>query len=249
VTNGLQNRMNGWRKRIGYISPTVLETIVHDFFRFAPPGIGFVGITSAIGGWAKDQFEMALNEVVEDAKYLAVRKVDYIIHAGTPLIVQRGKGADIELISRIREATGLESTTSIRSQILAMQQLGIRRVAFASPYPEDVQRQTIDFLRAHDFEIVKEASMNVGFMALQDVPPHEIYRFAGNVLRAAPDADGLYIPCPQWQVQEAVEAIERDFGKPVVAGDPADFWAAFRALGIRDRIEGYGRLLRSLSEG
>jgi maleate cis-trans isomerase len=246
--NPFQNTMNGWRKRIGYISPTVLETIVHDFFAFAPPGIGFVGITSAIGGWAKNEFERALAKTVEDAKYLAVRKVDYVIHAGAPLIVQRGKGADVELISRIREATGLESTTSIRSAILAFQHLGLRRIAFASPYPEDVQHNTINFLRAHDFQVVKEASMNVGFMALQDVPPHEIYRFAGSVLKAAPDADGLYIPCPQWQVQEAVEAIERDFGKPVIAGDPADFWAAFRALGIRDRIEGYGKLLRSLSE-
>jgi maleate cis-trans isomerase len=244
----LPNTMNGWRKRIGYISPTVLETIAHDFFRFAPPGIGFVGITSAIGGWAKDEFERALSKTVEDAKYLAVRKVNYVIHAGAPLIVQRGKGADVELISRIRQATGLESTTSIRSAILAFQHLGVRRVAIASPYPEDVQRHTVNFLRAHEFTVVKEASMNVGFMTLQEVPPHEIYRFAGSVLAAAPDAEALYVPCPQWQAQEAVEAIERDFGRPVVAGDPADFWAAFRALGIRDRIEGYGKLLRSLSE-
>jgi len=68
----------------------------------------------------------------------------------------------------------------------------------------------------------------VGMFSLQEVPPHEIYRFAGSVLAAAPDADGLYVPCPQWQAQEAVEAIERDFGKPVIAGDPA----ATRVVGV-----------------
>src|SRR5256885_11964838 len=99
--NPFPNTMNGWRKRIGYISPTVLETIAHDFFRFAPLGIGFVGITSAIGGWAEDEIERALAETVEDCKYLAVSKENYAIHAGAPLIVQRGKDAVVELISRI----------------------------------------------------------------------------------------------------------------------------------------------------
>ena len=92
------------------------------------------------------------------------------------------------------------------------------------------------------------ASMNLGFRLLQDVHPQVIYKFGRDMMAAAPDADGLYKPCHQWQVQEVVEALEHDTGKPVIAGDPADWWQAFFALGIRDRIEGCGRLLRSLSE-
>lgn len=241
-------RMNGWRKRIGYISPSILETTAHDFFRFAPTGVGLVGITSNIETWGKEHFETALARLVKDATSLATRKVDYIIYAGVPLLVARGKGADLELISSIRKATGLESTTSIRAALEAMDWFGVRRIALATPYPAEVQRLTVQFLRAHDIEVIKEASMDVGFRELQDVPPHKIYAFGRQVFEAAPGAEALYIPCPQWQVQEAVEAIEQDIGKPVIAGDPADFWSAFRALGIRDRIEGCGRLLRSLSE-
>jgi maleate cis-trans isomerase len=241
-------RMNGWRKRIGFISPSILETTVHDFFRFAPTGIGHVGITSNIETWGKDHFEGALARLVEDATSLATRRVDYIIYAGVPLLVARGKGADLELIEAIRKATGLPSTTSVRSALNAFDRMGMRRIVLATPYPDEVQRQTLAFLRAHDIEVLKEASMNVGFRVLQDVHPGEIYRFAREVLAGAPSADGIYIPCPQWQVQEIVEALEQDTGKPVIAGDPADWWAAFDALGIHDRIEGCGRLLRSLSE-
>ena len=241
-------RMNGWRKRIGFISPSIIETTIHDFMRFAPPGIGHVGITSNIQTWGRDHFEGALARLVEDANSLATRRVDYIIYAGVPLLVARGKGADLELIEAIGKATGLPSTTSIRSALDAFDRMGMRRIVLASPYPDEVQRQTLTFLRAHDIEVVKEAAMNVGFRVLQDVHPQTIYQFGRDMLAAAPDADGIYMPCHQWQVQEVVEALEHDTGKTVITGDPADWWAAFRALGIRDRIEGCGRLLRSLSE-
>ena len=239
---------NGWRKRIGYISPSVHETTMHDFFQYRLPGIGIVGITSNIATWAKDHFEGAMARVVEDSRSLATRNVDYIIYAGTPLLVSRGKGADVELIRRIREATNIDATTSISAEIAALMHFGAKRIAMASPYPPEVQRNTVNFLLEHGFEVVKEASMNVGFHVLHEVHPQTIYQFGRDVLQSAPEADVLYIPCPQWPVQAAVEAIENDTGRPVVAGDPAKFWSALRSLRIHDRIEGYGSLLRSLSE-
>ena len=184
-------RMNGWRKRIGFISPSIIETTIHDFIRFAPPGIGHVGITSNIQTWGRDHFEGALARLVEDANSLATRGVDYIIYAGVPLLVARGKGADLELIEAIGKATGLPSTTSIRSALDAFDRMEMRRIVLASPYPDEVQRQTLTFLRAHDIEVVKEASMNVGFRVLQDVHPQTIYQFGRDMLAAAPDADGI----------------------------------------------------------
>ena len=240
--------MNGWRRRIGYISPSVHETTMHDFFQYGLPGVGIVGITSNIATWAKDHFEGAMSRVVEDARSLATRKVNYIIYAGTPLLVSRGIGADVELISKIRDVTGVDATTSISAEIAALRHFGARRIVMASPYPPEVQRNTLEFLRGHGFEVLKEASMNVGFHALHEVHPQTIYQFGRDMLNSVPDADALYIPCPQWPVQSAVEAIEHDTVKPVVAGDPAKFWSAFRSVGIHDRIEGCGSLLRSLSE-
>ena len=241
-------RMNGWRKRIGFISPSIIETTVHDFFRYAPTGVGHVGITCNIETWGRDHFEGALARLAEDARSLATRKVDYIIHGGVPLIVGRGKGADLELIAAIRNATGLPATTSVRSALDAFDSLGIRKIVLATPYPDEVQQATLAFLKAHDIEVLNAASMKIGFRVLQDIHPQQIYQFGREVLAAAPDADGIYIPCHQWQVQEVIEALEHDTGKPVIGGSSADWWAAFRTLGIRDRIEGCGCLMRSLSE-
>jgi maleate cis-trans isomerase len=186
--------------------------------------------------------------VVVDAQSLQTRGVDYIIFSGGPLLTSRGKGADIGLTDRITEATGLPSTTTIMSAVRALKHLDIHRLVVLTPFPEHVQKATLAFLRSHNLEVLKDDSMDIHFRELHKVLPSEIYHRAGKLLSNTPEAEGLYIPCPQWPAQKAVEAIERDFGKPVVSCDPADFWLAFRTLGIRDRIDGHGRLLQSLSE-
>jgi maleate cis-trans isomerase len=90
--------------------------------------------------------------------------------------------------------------------------------------------------------------MDVPFKRLNSVPPADIRRFAGEVISRAPRCDALYLPCPQWQGAQTVEALERDSGMPVIAHCHAGFFAAFRALGIKDPIQGHGRLLASLAE-
>jgi hypothetical protein len=58
-------------------------------------------------------------------------------------------------------------------------------------------------------------------------------------------------PCsagPQWQAAQIVDALERDSGVPAIAYSHAAFFAAFRALGVKDLVRGHGRLLASLAE-
>lgn len=239
--------LNGWRRRIGFICPSVLETTIPNFTRIAPDGVGLCAITSNIRDWDKGEFERAMNQVVQDAQSLATRGVDYIIFSGGPLLTSRGKGADVALTERITEATGLPATTTIMSAVRALNHLDIHRLVVLTPFPEHVQAATLAFLRAHNLEVLADESMNIGFRELHKVQPADIYHRAGRLLAQHPEAEGLYIPCPQWPAQKAVAAIERDYDRPVVACDPADFWMAFRALGIRDPIEGHGRLLASLS--
>jgi len=105
--------VNAWRRRIGFMCPSVLETTIPNFTSFAPEGVGICAITSNIEDWDKNEFERAMNKVVADAKSLATRGVDYIIFSGGPLLTSRGKGADIELRNRIMDATGLDATTTI----------------------------------------------------------------------------------------------------------------------------------------
>src|SRR3954447_7539886 len=76
--------MFGSRKRIGYIGPTVMEVVPYEFYRFAPDGIGLVGVTCNIDDWSQSYFDQALAQVTTAAAYLGSRGVDFVLHGGGP---------------------------------------------------------------------------------------------------------------------------------------------------------------------
>jgi maleate cis-trans isomerase len=108
------------------------------------------------------------------------------------------------------------------------------------------------YLGAHGFETILVEGWDIGFKELQNVAPSAIYRFASGVLarakKRAEGCDALYLPCPQWQAAQIVDVLEKDGDTPVIAYTHATFFAAFKALGLRDPIHGHGRLLASLAD-
>ena len=242
------DRPFGWRKRIGLLSPSVIETAAYDFYKLAPDGVTMCSTTSNIEHWSKDNFkEHVLAPLVTAVEYLASRRVDYIIHTGMPVVTTRGKGFEEEIVKQITDAAGLPATTSIRSAIRALAHLGVHNVALLSPYPQELHQSAIAFLKASGFNVVGDHTEDVVFKLLHDVPAATIAAAAKRLVASAPTAEGIYLPCNQWAGADAAPLIEQTTGLPVVTGAHADYWEAFRSLGIDDRIEGHGRLMASLS--
>jgi maleate cis-trans isomerase len=239
--------MFGWRKRIGYIGPTVMEVVPYEFYRYAPDGIGLVGVTCNIDDWSAEYFDKALAQVTTAAAYLGSRAVDYVIHGGGPLVVARGKGYEEIVVNDIEKASGVHATTGMRAAREALHHVGAHRIALASPYPERHNRAMADYFGACGFEIVRAEGLDVPFKRLQSISPADIRTFIDKVLDGCPPCDALYLPCPQWQAAQTVDALEHDIGIPVIAYSHASFFAAFKSLGIHDAIEGHGRLLASLA--
>jgi maleate cis-trans isomerase len=240
--------MFGWRHRIGYIAPTVMEVVPYDFYRFAPDGVGLVGVTCNIDDWRPDEFDKGLAQVATAAGYLGSRGVDYIIHGGGPLVVARGKTYEEAIVRDIAKAAGVPATTGVRAGMEALRAVAAKRVAIASPYPPRHDEAMSGYLNASGFEVVRAEGLDVAFKELQNVAPTSIYRFARGVAERAKGIDALYMPCPQWQAASTVDVLERDTGTTVVAYAHATFYAAFKTLGLRDEIKGHGRLLASLSK-
>src|SRR5437016_10318714 len=160
----------GWRKRIGLLSPTVIETAAYDFYRLAPDGVSMCATTSNIEHWSRENFqEHVLDPIVSAVRYLASRHVDYIIHTEMPVVTTRGKGFEDELVKQIEDVTGLPATTSSRSAIRALAHLGIRNVAVVTPYPQELHQSALSFLAASGLRVVAEPTMEVVFKRLQDV--------------------------------------------------------------------------------
>jgi maleate cis-trans isomerase len=111
-----------------------------------------------------------------------------------------------------------------------------------------LHESAVSFLAASGFHVVADHTMDVVFKRLQDVTPAQIAATTRDVLASAPTAEGIYIPCNQWSGADAAPLIENALGIPVVTGAHADYWEAFRSVGVHDHIEGHGRLMLSLSK-
>src|ERR1700732_1509553 len=190
------DRPFGWRKRIGILSPTVIETTAYDFYRLGLDGISMCAITSNIEHWSKENFQQhIIDPLISLAKYLASRNVDYIMHCGMPVVTTRGKGFEEEIVKIIMDATGLPASTSIRSAIRALAHLRIENVAVLTPYPQELHQSALTFLSASGFSVTAEHTEDIVFKRLQDVASAHIAAAAIRLLAAAPSADCIYIPC------------------------------------------------------
>ena len=238
----------GWKKRIGCITPAVLEMIAFDFYRFAPDGVVLVGVTDETNSWAPEDIDQVLKSAVDSARYLGGRHVDFVVHAGAAHVASRGPGFDRVFLADIEAQAGVKATTSVRSAIDAMRHLAIDRVAVASPWPEKIARWVADYVESEGVAIAGLRYDDVDFKNLHMVEPEHLVEFAVKTAKAFPNAQALYMPGPQAPTVMCIEAIEAEIGRPVIASTAAYFWAAFHALGLTDRIDGHGILLRSLSE-
>ena len=164
--------MFGWRKRIGYIAPTVIEVVAYEFYNFAPDGIGLTGVTCNIDDWRPDEFDKALAQVASAATYLGSRGVDFIIHGGGPLVVARGAGYEDIIVREVEAAAKVKATTSIRAGMDALRHLGARRIAIASPYPKRHNDALTAHLTTNGFQVSAFAGLTAMTAGRSRAPQH-----------------------------------------------------------------------------
>jgi len=75
----------------------------------------------------------------------------------------------------------------------------------------------------------------------------DIYRAAKRAVREAKNAEAVFIPCANFPVIDVVEAIETDFGLPVITNITSQLYVAFKRISMREKISGYGKVMRLLS--
>ena len=239
--------MFGWRKRIGYIAPTVIEVVAYEFYRSRRTASASTGVTCNIDDWRPDEFEKGLAQVTAAATYLGSRGVDFIIHGGGPLVVARGAGYEEIIVKESRPPPRSRRPPRVRAGMEALRHIGARRIAIASPYPE----RHNDALTGHLTTTASRSSAPREWICrsrrCRTCRPPTSGHLPATCWPRAKDCDALYLPCPQWQAAQIVEELEQDSGKPVVAYTHACFFVAFKTMGMNDAIRGHGRLLASLA--
>jgi maleate isomerase len=158
-----------------------------------------------------------------------------------------GNGSEVE--TEADSGKGQNSfATVITAEMEAMRAMGIRKVVVSTPHREDMNERMERFLNNAGFQVLRIGGL--GCLRNTEIaaqPIHASYKLSKKLYDEAPEADGVFVHCPRWPTIDGVPLLEKEIGKPVVCSSQATIWLALRLLKVREKIQGWGRLMESLN--
>src|SRR5580704_1613045 len=137
----------GYAGRIGYLSPGIVdETLSGQFYRMAPPGVTLVRTSLELKDVTVEEVNAALARTEKAAAELGKYKPDCIVFGGSPTVAVPGHGSDKAIVAEIEKASGRKAFSAQAAAIEALQKYGARRLALATPFPDNVNLLVKAFL-------------------------------------------------------------------------------------------------------
>lgn len=233
------------RRRVGLLVPAINVTVEDELLPAAPPGLGIhvdrLDVDRSLP--LHDQFVQMVEEAPASAAVLAKARVEAIGFACTSASFFKGPGADRDLAASIETASGVSAYTTSGALIEALRQLGVTRVALATPYLDWVCEAEASFLEAAGFKVTSVVGLNKdGGADIAELAEDDIRDLVTTADR--PKAEALVVSCTDLPIMSLIDDLEAHHGKPVVSSNQATLWVLLQAVGLAG-IPGYGLLLSS----
>ena len=232
--------------RIGLLVPSSNTTVEPEFYRALPQNVTLHVARLFLTQITPEAILNMVQDLETQSRNLASADVDVIVLGATAPSFLKGLGYDRDVIKRIEAASGKRATTTSTALIEALQYLGVSRVVLGSAYDDKVNAIARKFLEASGVEVVAAHGLGmVDNLAVGRLDTSSAYELTRKIDR--PDAEAVVLACTNWKTMGAIEALERELGKPVVSTVQVSVWAALRMIGGIEGVSGYGQLLRDLT--
>lgn len=182
--------------------------------------------------------------LLEGAKSLAGRDVGAVMWSSTSASFVLGWEGAEEQATVLKETLGVPASTTAFAFVNAAAALGVRRVAIAATYPDDIASRFETFLDRGGVEVCHIGShgivtaAEVGTLGRDAV----LEMVAGN---DHVDASAVLVPDTALHTAAWIEDLEAALGKPVLTANQVTFWEALRLAGRLQPQEGLGALFRN----
>jgi maleate isomerase len=243
----LLKRGYGHIGRVGFLSPGIVdETLSGQFYRMAPPGVTLVRTSLELKDVTIDEVNAALAKAERAAAELGKYRPDCIVFGGSPTVAVPGHGSDKIIVEKIERASGRRAFAAQAAAIEALQKYGAKKLALATPFPDNVNALVKDFLEKSGFEVLSIRGSGVDYVDLSLTPLQASWELGKRVFEEARRADALYFPGAPQPCVDIIEPLEKELGTFVISSLQASLWKALQIIRYQVPVEGYGRLLRDL---
>ena len=179
--------------------------------------------------------------LAEGAARLADEKPDAVMWACTSGSFVFGPDGARDQVSAVATAAGVPASSTSIAFVDALRHLGIRRVAVAASYPEDVARHFVGFLTAGGVDVVAMGSH--GIYTAAEVGTLEPDQVVAMVTAADHrDAEAVLVPDTAMHTVAIVDKLEAMIGKPVLTANQVTVWKGLELLGPVPPLPGLGVL-------
>ncbi|MGW4486396.1 maleate cis-trans isomerase family protein [Amycolatopsis sp. NPDC004368] len=181
--------------------------------------------------------------LADGAALLAKHEPDAVIWACTSGSFVYGWDGARDQADRLAAVSGVPASSTSFAFVHAAQALGVKRVAVAASYPDDVARLFVDFLAAGGIEVLTMASAGIDTAAeVGRLEPEAVVRLA--VENDHPEADAVLVPDTAMRTLGEINAIETALGKPVLTANQVTIWEGLRLTGTTRLVRSLGALFR-----
>ncbi|MSQ73659.1 MAG: hypothetical protein EXR27_20645 [Betaproteobacteria bacterium] len=241
------------RHQFGFVMPTPLASLFeYQFALVCPPDCLDVGYPINLSGFTAKGVDEALERYWPAFDWLAKWGVERICLGGIPLSAYAGRPRILALLEEAKRRSNVVASCDFEECIQAMQQMGIRRVAVAAKWDDELMRRVCDYLAHAGIESLGYYSNPHSAEQVFALRPDESVEVALALGRGAfakmPEAEGLLLAGGAWLALQAVPMLEEEFGRPVINNPCSSYWSALKQTGLKPRRKGFGKVLDSLYE-
>jgi maleate isomerase len=223
---------------MGVVSTGIGVVVPYDFaldrelWRWAPEGVDLyltrtpfeplpvgLAMATAVGDPA------VVARSVRDLGVVEPRVVAYACTSGSFV---GGRDAERVLAAAMRAAGAQQATTTSGSLLLALETLGITRVAVATPYDDEVTGLLSDYLGAAGFEVAGTRHLGLS-ERIWEVPAETTARLVRESV--SPGAEAVFASCTNLPTYDLIAPLEAELGIPVLTANQVTLWAALAACG------------------
>src|SRR5215475_3491724 len=217
--------MVAWRARIGLIKPTHRGKSFAYWYNHAPEGVEIVPTFIGFRSEKRESFLEGFKKAEALAVQLKEVGCDIIAVSGTPPFLLKGLDYERQWAADLSTKIGLPVVTPMEPHAIALQTLGVRKVAVATYYGNELNQAIVNYFSRFGLQselmpglsLTGESSglYTTSLLALDEVSHMDVYRHCKRALADMTRMNAVYINVRVCDAASAIHYVERHLGVKV----------------------------------